>query len=254
MRLNDKGFDVILNATDAELEPYVTLIKDQLTEGLTQKTAYKKNFPQHSKYAPDIVEELQLFGGNSILNQFRGHGVLSSEIIYDVADKLDVPYKPEDSIELIKEGILWNLWCKALYRMSPADREKCIRDFGMQNSGISFVPLGNAAAMTAFKLGGFQSYQLAVIIANSVWKHLFNKGLTFAANSTLTKALSTWAGPLGWAITLTWATIDIAGPAYRVTIPAVIYTIMLERKRKYSIKPKAGIVNRVQGWLNWSKE
>ena len=43
----------------------------------------------------------------------------------------------------------------------------------MQKSGISLIPYGNAAAMTAFTLGGFQSYQLAVIIANSVWKLLF---------------------------------------------------------------------------------
>jgi uncharacterized protein YaaW (UPF0174 family) len=85
-----------------------------------------------------------------------------------------------------------------------------------------------------------------------VWKHLFNKGLTFAGNSTLTKALSTWAGPLGWAITLTWATIDISGPAYRVTIPAVIYTIML--RRKYSIKPAEGMVSRIQNWLKLPKK
>ena len=99
---------------------------------------------------------------------------------------------------MIENGILLTVWCKALYRMNPEDREKCIRDFGMQKSGISLIPYGNAAAMTAFTLGGFQSYQLAVIIANSAWKLLFNKGLTFAANSALTKAFSLWIGPKDW--------------------------------------------------------
>lgn len=130
---------------------------------------------------------------------------------------------------MIENGILLTVWCKALYRMNPEDREKYIRDFGMQKSGISLIPYGNAAAMTAFTLGGFQSYQLAVIIANSAWKLLFNKGLTFAANSTLTKAFSLWIGPKDWVEIATWTTIDISNLAYRVTIPAVIYTIMLRR-------------------------
>ncbi|WP_409012598.1 hypothetical protein [Bacteroides xylanisolvens] len=29
-------------------------------------------------------------------------------------------------------------------------------------------------------------------------------------------------GPIGWILTAVWTLIDIAGPAYRVTIPAVI--------------------------------
>lgn len=153
---------------------------------------------------------------------------------------------------MIENGILLTVWCKALYRMSPEDREKYIRDFGMQKSGISLIPYGNAAAMTAFTLGGFQSYQLAVIIANSEWKLLFNKGLTFAANSTLTKAFSLWIGPKDWVTTATWTTIDISNPAYRVTIPAVIYTIML--RRKYSIKPAEGMVSRIQNRLKLPKK
>jgi uncharacterized protein YaaW (UPF0174 family) len=74
---------------------------------------------------------------------------------------------------------------------------------------------------------------------------------TFAANSTLTKAFSLWAGHIGL-VTATWATIDKSGPAYRVTIPAVIYTIML--RRKYSIKPAEGMVSRIQNWLKLPKK
>ena len=29
-------------------------------------------------------------------------------------------------------------------------------------------------------------------------------------------------GPVGWVLTALWTLLDIAGPAYRVTIPAVI--------------------------------
>lgn len=40
------------------------------------------------------------------------------------------------------------------------------------------------------KIGGFKSYQIAVIVANQVMKVLLGRGLSLAANATLTRALS----------------------------------------------------------------
>lgn len=232
----DKSLIFLDQCTDSELEDLVNLIKEQSTEYLTPRAVYKKYYPQHSKYVEAIKEEIQWFGGNTIANAWRGHGVLYSEIVRDVADKLDVDYCSFDTDESIEARILLHFLQKAYDRMSPEQQEQCGIDsfqIRLTQQRLSLIPYANMAAMTIFQLGGFQSYQLSVIVANTVWKFLFNKGLSFAANSTLTKALSLWAGPIGWAITLAWATIDIAGPAYRVTIPAVIYIAMLRRKQAY---------------------
>ena len=43
----------------------------------------------------------------------------------------------------------------------------------------------------------------------------------------LTKTASLLTGPIGWVITGLWTAIDLAGPAYRVTIPAVIQVAYL---------------------------
>ncbi len=83
---------------------------------------------------------------------------------------------------------------------------------------------------TAIKLGKFKSYQLAVIIVNAVWKAVFGRGLTLVANSTLTKWMSVFAGPVGWTISGIWTAVDMAGPAYRVTIPAVVQIAYLRQK------------------------
>lgn len=48
--------------------------------------------------------------------------------------------------------------------------------------------------------------------------------------------MSILTGPIGWAITAIWTAIDIAGAAYRVTIPAVIQVAYL---RKLSENRKA---------------
>jgi len=40
-------------------------------------------------------------------------------------------------------------------------------------------------------------------------------------------------GPIGWVITGLWTAIDIAGPAYRVTIPTVIQIAVLRQQYLY---------------------
>ena len=51
--------------------------------------------------------------------------------------------------------------------------------------------------------------------------------MKLATNATITRTLSILTGPLGWTITGLWTAIDIASPAYRVTIPAVFQIIYL---------------------------
>ena len=83
----------------------------------------------------------------------------------------------------------------------------------------------------AIREGGFACYKWLVVVANAL---LTGRGLTIAANAALTKWLSVLAGPIGWAVTALWTVIDIAGPAYRVTIPAVIQIAYMRQKPRYA--------------------
>lgn len=60
-------------------------------------------------------------------------------------------------------------------------------------------------------------------------KTLTGKGLKLAANATLTRSMAILTGPIGWAVTGLWTLVDIAGTAYRVTIPAVIQIAYLRK-------------------------
>ena len=60
-------------------------------------------------------------------------------------------------------------------------------------------------------------------------KAVVGRGLTITANATLTKVMSILTGPIGWSITAAWTLFDIAGTAYRVTIPAVIEVAYLRK-------------------------
>lgn len=57
-----------------------------------------------------------------------------------------------------------------------------------------------------------------------------------AAGFTLGRAAAILAGPIGWALTAGWAIVDIAGPAYRITVPAVSYIGCLRNIKRYQGK------------------
>ncbi|MFT4102807.1 MAG: 50S ribosome-binding GTPase [Burkholderiaceae bacterium] len=51
--------------------------------------------------------------------------------------------------------------------------------------------------------------------------------MSFAANAAITRGVGTLLGPIGWFATGAWLAIELAGPAFRKTVPAVLYTAML---------------------------
>lgn len=90
----------------------------------------------------------------------------------------------------------------------------------------------SAALITLFRSGGFYSYQLTLIIANQIAKIILGRGLMFATNTTIVRTASTLAGPVGWAITGVWTAVDLAGPAFSVTIPCVVHIAMLRKSQQ----------------------
>lgn len=96
----------------------------------------------------------------------------------------------------------------------------------------SGVPLGVMLAQAGVQMSGFLAYQTAVQVAHGVAQVVLGRGFTFATYAGLTQAIGVFAGPVGWAVTGAWTLIDVAGPAYRKTIPAVCHIAYLRQKEK----------------------
>ena len=233
---HDPDLEFLGSCTSEELNELVALLtydKDgekRYTEGLTTKNSYKRHYPNHSKYWQDIAEEVQLFGGNTFANIFRGgRGVVYKEILCDVCDKLKVNYSKYSSTQKIEDNLFMKILEDAIDKMSPEERAELAREFGIANTGNITGEALTAIFIGVFKAGGFKSYQLTVIIVNAVLKALLGKGLTLAGNAMLMRVASILTGPIGWALTGAWTAIDIAGAAYRVTVPAVIEIAFLRK-------------------------
>ena len=210
---------------------------ERIMQMLTYNDLYKRYYPDHHQYWREIAAEVQTFGGNTWMNVLRrGKGVPYREVLMDVCKKLKVVYDKKSGTSEIEDKLFLKILTDAVKKMTPEELKKFGESLGRGNFE-SFTPeIIIGVLQTLFLAGGFASYQLSLIVANSIVRSFLGTGISFAGNITLTRALGVLAGPIGLAITGIWALVDIAGPAFRVTIPAVVIVAALRRmKQGYAI-------------------
>lgn len=225
----DKDLSFLAKCRNEDLKVLADYLekKGGITAELSLSEAYRTHYPNNCKeLAEAMADELQRYGGNSIMNFFRSGGVPYREILIDVATKLKVNFNKESSVERIEELLLQKICIDALEKMSEEDLQELVKEQGLPIDHHIIKAGKNAllpVLITLIKTGGFASYKIAVIVANAIARLILGRGLAFAGNATLTRTLSIFAGPVGWIIAGIWTLFDVASPAYRVTIPCVIH-------------------------------
>ena len=243
---DDADLVPLLRATTNELlAPLVGYLtaggEGRISSELNLIEAYKQHHPNHRMYVDDIAAELQLYGGNTLRNTWRGHGVPYRVICCDVAYQLGADYPEGASVADIELHILVNVLERAWDRMDETAKAE-FWEFLQEMEGFEDLrkmedwtlnppqklgPILLALLKIGVKKSGFLAYQIAVIVANIVAKAILGRGLSLGLNRALTKGLSVLAGPIGWIIIAIWTAIDLAGPAFRVTIPCVLHVTLI---------------------------
>jgi len=239
----DTDLEFLQNCDNSDLDilvKYLTTDKsgdERWNCDLPSEPRYKQHNPKHTLYWDLIAAEFQTYGSNFFTTQiFRGgKGMLYRDILIDVAKRLKVNFNDESKTEVIEMNLLMKVLTDAVNKMSIEELREMVENLNIKPNNMTSEGVV-AALQVAIKLGGFAPYKLAVIIANAVAKQLIGKGLTFAANATLTKTISIFAGPIGWVLNGLWLIFDLAGPAYRITIPCVIQIAYMRAKLIYSNK------------------
>lgn len=225
----DHDLEFLRSVPNESLNDLVDLFKKEasLTEGISKNDEYKRYYPNHHMYIERIMEEIQLFGGNSFANLFRrNQGVLYREILCDVCDKMKVNYSSNVDVKQIEQDLLIKILNDHLKTLNARELEEFLKELDLVDktkTAISYTPQAASAILqAAIKAGGFTSYKIILITVNAVWKAIFGTGLKLATNATIARVVGVLAGPVGWAITGAWTAVDLAGPAYRITMPACL--------------------------------
>ncbi|MDR6710224.1 uncharacterized protein YaaW (UPF0174 family)/GTPase SAR1 family protein [Novosphingobium sp. 1748] len=184
---------------------------------------------QEREVATKIAVYLRQMGSHDVATLLRGgDGVAYDEIVFDVGKKLKAKVSKEQSVEENEEKILLKMFEDALEHMTDEEKRAILLSMGINEASIPYGPLGTAIFFNVLReLGGFSIYRITVVVANMVSRSLLGSGLSFATNAALTRAVGSLLGPIGWIATGLWLVSDLAGPAFRKTVPAVVHVAML---------------------------
>lgn len=229
-----KTKDLLNSSSNEELEPLVEYILKASTENLSITPEYKRHHPDHARYSDRIYDEIRLFGGNTFLNVFRKEGPRYSEVLKDAARKVGVKNTSNASIVELEQRMIQELLRKSAKEAEGKDREeleKVLRKAGMSHRDYkAFLSGASLATLLAPHLYRVFMYQASSLIATAIARQLLGHGVRIGTAFALGRAGAVLLGPLGWAVAGLWTAADIAGPAYRITVPCTLHIAMLRQK------------------------
>ena len=196
--------------------------------------------------------ELRSAGGHSVMNMFRDdHGLPYIEIVRDVAEKTGVDVSETDDVLMIERKlvdeqarVIWSsldapqqqnltkrlkycLQAKALERRVDITREvvETLIKKGITRKAVSsFFGVGQLASATGHMLGYnvVQEILLQRLLSYfGIWTA--GKAVIGVGAAGLAMRVAAFAGPIGIALSVAYSAHWLAGPAYRRTVPAVIF-------------------------------
>lgn len=229
---------LLQQVSNEDLDPLVEYILKARTESLSKMEDFKCWHPDHQRYAGAILDELRLFGGNSFANLFRKTGPSYTEVVRDVASKMKVKNTGGMEIVELEEALVQSILRQALEKSEGEDRrelEEILREAGLDSSKITALLSGSSlSGLVLPAVARVILYRTSLVIAEMVAKQVLGHGLRNAVIAgggfVGGRALAALAGPVGWVIGGVWTAVDLAGPAYRVTIPCVLQIAMLRLK------------------------
>ncbi|WP_077387979.1 DUF3944 domain-containing protein [Helicobacter bilis] len=223
----DSDLEFLREIPSEELDVLVELLtkdtdgKTRHAESLTGKDSYKKHYPNHHEYIDDIIEELQTFGGHTIVNKIRGGGVLYKEILCDVCDKQKVDYSKDSNIIAIEKALITKMFkdlTESLAKEDPKKLEEAMKEVKPESTN------------------GLYMYQLSTIVTSAAMQTF---GMTTAAGAAAFASFGATLGigkvvglinPILTGATTLWLMSDLMGPAYRVTTPATLQIAFLRQR------------------------
>ncbi len=238
----DLGLDFLSDASHEDLRELADILMfhqgaSRYAEQLSKEPEFVANIGDLSRCWHLIAAEFQRFGADSIASLLRGgKGALYRDILGEVAKKQGVAHGRKESYGRIEQRLVKVLLKQSLEKMTEGDRRNLIKGLidPVALKSFNFAKASPSALLTLLQTTvqtqGFAAYQVNVIIANNIAKVVMRRGLSFATNAGLNRALGIVAGPVGWIASAALTIPMLTGPAYRVVTPAILCIAGIRQK------------------------
>ena len=194
----------------------------RLTEQLTDTDAYNRCYPANMMFlVPDMTYELRKFGSNTIKTLIHGEPDSYETIVRRVCKQMRVTVDEEDDVQTMEHGLLTTFCEDVIGKLSERELRLLANEYNIPTKNLSRQAIA-AALMMAIRTGQRILARFVSYIMKSMMNILVIRGVATAGMETVGRAIGGLAGPIGWVVLSLWTAYDIASPAYRVCVPAVI--------------------------------
>jgi uncharacterized protein YaaW (UPF0174 family) len=164
-----------------------------------------------------LVDEICLDGANTIASIFRGwEGVAYGEIVRDAAKLLKVRIdREQDSHVEVERKILDHLFRE--HYAKATDEERDLLDGILRANGVK---------QASWSTGGVLLTAAITALGQEAAKQVVRQALRVVAGGGAAR-IATFAVPILGAAMAAWTAADLAGPAFRKTVPTVIDVAIL---------------------------
>lgn len=225
----DKDLTFLATCTNEDLRTLCDILtynkngELRLSEQLTNSDAYINYYPeQMNLMAREIGEELRKFGSNSVKTMCRmGEADSYETIVRRVCKRLKVAVGNDHSTQMMERELLVTVCEQTASKLTDEELRAFADKAGIAHKSLNRQMLLSAILFAIRKntiLIAEMVYYVSVRIANM----LFGRWITVMGMGTVGRYLGMATGPIGWAALAGWTISDIASPAYRVMIPAVL--------------------------------
>lgn len=238
----DSDLEILQHADNemlAVLVDYLTHNRDGgrwLTEQLTGNEAFIKSNGNYQDVWQLIAAELQYFGGDTLANAVRGQGVLYRDILNDVCHKVGM--KIEDSMittEELEKALIIKVFKNSWKSMTSDEKASVKTELNIDLDKSDDISL---EVITDGISHGYFSYQVSMLIASSFANAILGTNIAILAGAAgaigASRLIGALAGPLGIIVTTLLTLPMLSGPAYRVTLPAVIQVAAIRQQLTHS--------------------
>lgn len=211
----------------------------RLSEQLTNSDAYIKCYPEQMKLmAKEIGEELRKYGSNTIKTFCRkGEADSYETIVRRVCRRMNVKVSDSDNTAAMERELLTTICEQTTGKMSDEELRTLADKAGIPHKSLNHQML-LSAVMFAIRRNTYLLTEMIYYVTSRIAHMLLGRWITMMGMSTIGRYLSLAAGPIGWTALAGWTISDIASPAYRVMIPAVIMVASMRFRQTALITQK----------------
>ena len=209
------------------------------SEQLTNSDAYIKHYPERMNLmAAEIGEELRKYGSNTIMTFCRkGEADCYETIVRRVCKRMRVKVNDDDNTQTMEHELLTSICEQATAKMSDEELRKLADKAGIPHKSLNHQMLVSAI-LFAIRRNTYLLTEMIYYVTFRIANMLLGRWITMMGMSTVGRYLSIAAGPVGWTVVAGWTLSDIASPAYRVMIPAVIMVASMRSRQTAAITQK----------------